>query len=750
MLSYVILRMMPVRKKLLIILLIGVLARLIPAPFYAHPWDMYIWFKSGELGLKDLNIYRFGDYVEYPWGFYAYPPGWLYWLVVVALLGGGTVLKIFMIKLPIIIADIASALMIYRIMRVLEFDERKSLAASAIWLFNPITYFISSFWGMFDSIAVLLQLLAIYMLLRRRLILAGIFAGIGAAVKLIPALIIVPAMIYLVKRRECGPREVVLKLAFTTSITFLVASMPFLTTPMEYFKAIFFHAKSVGGFTYWMALSTFINLSSFWFIPLAVFGIILLVIARRIGPDDNSLVWALSLTIISFLATSPKVNIQHINFLIPMVLISRDLWGSKNVRRNLIMLMLSAVAWLAGAWIIMNGFSPAYIGRLYVPESYEIGLPYILQVVAGIFGGTRLLALMMDYLSLQKYDTAYLSKWNVLAYGVVIALGFVSVMPPSLTVALPNHPIRIGVPESPDSAFTPGSEESVNQFLKHYNVTHVVIIMSPDFINTYNEFDPSRDVTKYFRFRIEADRWSQSDLLWLVKSLKSRGVKVLLGVYLRAEGPIYKYGIQGFDIEWISRHPGLLGAENLLLFNNSLNGASYAEFFSSRLEKVVEDFGFDGVYLMAWDSWKISSKDRLQHIMPLLENLKARARMSIFIEGPDIPSGGEIDRLLKLSDYIVLKTAPLISRLYYMARINMSLLNYEEDLSKVLKEIPEDHRDRILYMVCTFSFVDGWFNPAIELSLEVNKYEEAGLRAGYAIYYADRYVPYKITIGPRQ
>jgi hypothetical protein len=32
----------------------------------------------------------------------------------------------------------------------------------------------------------------------------------------------------------------------------------------------------------------------------------------------------------------------------------------------------------------------------------------------------------------------------------------------------------------------------------------------------------------------------------------------------------------------------------------------------------------------------------------------------------------------------------------------------------------------------------------------VNKYEEAGLRAGYAIYYADRYVPYKITIGPRQ
>ncbi|MCF3653623.1 MAG: glycosyltransferase 87 family protein [Aigarchaeota archaeon] len=738
--------MTPARRKLLIILLIGVLARLIPAPFYAHPWDMYIWFKSGELGLQDLNIYKFGDYVEYPWGFYAYPPGWLYWLIVVALLGGGTLFRIFMIKLPIILADIASAIMIYQIMRMLKFDEDKSLVASAIWLFNPITYFISSFWGMFDSIAVLFQLLAIYMLLRRRLISAGVMAGIGASIKLIPALIVIPAMIHLIRRGECGLREAVLKLILPTSITFLAVSTPFLTTPMEYFEAIFFHAKSVGGFTYWMALSTFFNLSSFWFIPIAAFSIILVMIARRIRPDDHSLVWALTLTLTSFLAVSPKVNIQHINFLIPMILISRDLWVSRNVKRNLIMLMLSAVAWLAGAWITMNGFSPACIGRIYVPESYEIGLPYILQIVAGIFGGTRLLALMMDYFSLQKYDTAYLSKWNVLVYGVVIALGLASVMPPPLAVALPNDPIRIGVPESPDSAFTPGSDESVSQFLRHYNVTHVVLIMSPDFINTYNGFDPSQDVTKYFRFRIEADRWSQSDLLWLVRSLKSRGVKVLLGVYLKAEGPIYRYGVQGFDIKWISRHPNLLGAENLLLFNNSLNGVSYAEFFSSKLEKVVRDFGFDGVYLMAWDSWRISSDDRLQHIMPLLERLRARTWIPIFIEGPDVLSEEEVGRLLKLSDYMVLKTTPLISKLYYMTRVNMSLLIVEEDLSRILEGIPEDRRDRVLYMVCTFSFVDGWFNPAIELSLEVNRYEEAGLGAGYAIYYADRYVPYKITI----
>ncbi|MEM2846251.1 MAG: glycosyltransferase 87 family protein [Nitrososphaerota archaeon] len=737
--------MLSARRKLLIILLMGAAARLIPAPFYAHPWDMYIWFKSGELGLQDPNIYRFGDYVEYPWGFYAYPPAWLYWLMIVALLGGGTSFKIFMIKLPIILADISSAIVIYRIMRELDFDERKSLMASAIWLFNPITYFISSFWGMFDSMAVLFQLLAIHMLLRRRLILSGVMAGVGAAIKLVPALILIPAAIYLLKRRECGLGEAALKLMLPASATFLAISTPFLATPVEYLRAILLHAKSVGGFTYWMALSALINLSSFWFIPLIAFGIVMIFIARRMKADDHSMIWALTLTITSFLATSPKVNIQHMNFLIPMILMSKNLWGSKNVGRNLMMLIISAAAWIASAWIILAGFSPTYIGRLYVPESYEVGLPYIVNIASGIFGGTRLLALMMDYLGLPKYDTAYLSRWNILLYVIVILLGLASVMPPPLGVTLPNHPIRVGVPESPDSAFMPASEESINQFLKHYNVTHVVLVMSPDFINTYNGFEPGRDVTRYFRFRVEADRWTQSDLLWLVKGLKSRGVKVLLGVYLKAEGPIYKYSVQGFDVRWLEEHPNLVGSGKLLLFNNSIYGVSYAEFFSSRLEKAVVDFGFDGVYLMAWDDWRISSSNRIQHIIPLLENLRKKS-MLVFIEGPEITRGDDILKLLELSDYVVLKTAPLISRLYYMEKSNTSFFSYEQDLSKLLSGIPAEHRGRLLFTACTFSFVDGWFNPAIELRLEVSRFEEAGLRAGYVVYYADRYTPYRITI----
>ena len=131
--------MKPVQKKLLLILLLGFVSRLIPSAFYAHPWDMYIWLKSGELGLNDLNIYKFSNPVDYPWGFYAYPPGWLYWLVLVSSMGGSINFKIFMIKLPIITADIAVAVVLYHLARMLGLDEKRSLITIGVWLFNPIT-----------------------------------------------------------------------------------------------------------------------------------------------------------------------------------------------------------------------------------------------------------------------------------------------------------------------------------------------------------------------------------------------------------------------------------------------------------------------------------------------------------------------------------------------------------------------------------------------------------------------------------
>ena len=735
-------------RKLTLILVIGLISRLIPAAFYAHPWDMYIWIKSGELGLHDLNIYKFGSPVDYPWGFYAYPPIWLYWLVIVASLGGDLFSKIFMIKLPIILADLACAVMIYKLAVRLNLGEEKALLAAVIWLFNPITYFVSAFWGMFDSIAVFFQLLAIYYLLKRRYLYSGIMLGVGAAVKILPALLLLPITIYLWKRGE-RISTIFSRIILPAALVFLIASTPFLTTPLEYFQVLLQHTKSVGGFTYWMALSTLINLSNFWFVPLVAFGLIAIVMMKRMKPDEYGLMWAIMLTITSFLATSPKVNIQYVNFLIPQLLLAREFWTQRNMKNNLTLLMASALVWIACSWIVLAGFNPAYLGRLYVSKGYEIGIPYALMVVAGIFGGTRFIALVMDGLNLQKYDTAYVSKWNIAVYLAVIAIGLAAILPTPSGVVLPNHPTRIAIPESPDSSFIPGSDESVSQFLEHYNVTHVVLALSPDFVNTYNGFEPNRDITKYFRFRTEPNKWSQRELKWLVSRLKSRGVKVLLGVYLKAEGTICRYSVQGFSAEWLENHLRLIGYRKVILFNETIKTASgeetYGEYFSEKLLEIVNDFGFDGIYLMAWDDWRIRS-NRLDHVMPLLESLKENSDKPIYVEGPEFLNRQEVLRLLDKADFVVLKTAFFVKQLYYAAKNNASILNYYDHLKSLIDSVPAENRSRILFTAYTFSFVDGWLNPAIELQLEINKLREIGFDSGYAIYYADRYVPYKLSI----
>ncbi|HDD56715.1 MAG TPA: hypothetical protein ENG18_01685, partial [Nitrososphaeria archaeon] len=134
------------RRWFRLMIIAALVARIIPAPFFGHPWDMYIWLKSGELGLNQVNIYLLGDPVDYPWGFYAYPPTWLYWLILTTFIGRlypNLNFHVLMIKLPIIISDILVGILAYRIASRLGFDERKSLLIMGIWLFNPITYFMS-------------------------------------------------------------------------------------------------------------------------------------------------------------------------------------------------------------------------------------------------------------------------------------------------------------------------------------------------------------------------------------------------------------------------------------------------------------------------------------------------------------------------------------------------------------------------------------------------------------------------------
>jgi len=74
-----------------------------------------------------------------------------------------------LMKLPSIIADLGIGLLVYKYLKKIN-KHKFALVLTAVWLFNPITWYNSSIWGQTDSIVNLLGLAAILFLLKKDLV----------------------------------------------------------------------------------------------------------------------------------------------------------------------------------------------------------------------------------------------------------------------------------------------------------------------------------------------------------------------------------------------------------------------------------------------------------------------------------------------------------------------------------------------------------------------------------------------------
>ncbi|MEN2974840.1 MAG: hypothetical protein ABDH32_04590 [Candidatus Caldarchaeales archaeon] len=739
------------KHRFIMILLVAILPRLLISPFLGHPWDMYIWLRSGELALSNINIYTLENPADYPWGFYAYPPTWLYWLIIPAMVNNlleNLYLTVFLIKLPIIISDILVGLVIYMIALRLGYEDRKALIISSIWLFNPITFFISSIWGMFDSISVLFMLTALSSVLNGKYMRAGVLIGIGVSIKFLPVLIIPPTIIYLLKSRRIGMRDILTKLFMMPLLIFLLISLPFLSTPINYFDHIFQHAESVGSFTYWVALSAIINPSIFWFIPFTVYGIVIIMLYKRFQNGVHEYIKICGAAVLTFLATSPKVNIQYTLIFIPLILLYDRFFENRRIVYKFISIMLVGVIWLISSSTILYNYSLEYVGKIYTPDTYDYGFGAITLILSSIAGGILIVRLTLEVLGLSRVESKVITgRWGMVGIILAFLLSF-SLFSSPHGVSVPTTNIRIGIPESVDSAFIPRSKTSVESYLKHYDVNYVVLSWSPDFVNTYNGLNFTRDVTEYARFRTGSNKWTTSDIIWLIRELRSRNVKVLLGVYLRIEEIKPHYGIQGYHINWVKNHPEVIGEEGVLLFNNTIqiddsNIYPYSEYFAHQIERIVRDMGFDGVYLMGWSHWE-KAKDP-SHILPLIHEIKKRIDKPLFVESSEaICEPRKIVELIKSSDYVILKTAPWVYTIYYARTDNVTLTDYKKYIQDILSYLDEDDAKKLLFSLYLFDFVDGWTTPATQISIEAREFYKSGLTEGYALYHTSRYVPYRI------
>ena len=151
-----------------------------------------------------------------PWGLYDreifvdYTPGYLYVLWGLGLVSQALAVPIGdLLKLPAIFADMALALAIFALAAEVGATRRGAIAAAAVFLLVPITWFDSAVWAQVDSVGTLFLLLAVRELWRGRSERAAILTTIAAIIKpqfgiLIPLAAVVIVRRHLVERPDDG------------------------------------------------------------------------------------------------------------------------------------------------------------------------------------------------------------------------------------------------------------------------------------------------------------------------------------------------------------------------------------------------------------------------------------------------------------------------------------------------------------------------------------------------------------------
>ncbi len=187
---------------LVVVLAVGlvlrlILARLLPGSGFEVDLGAFRYWAS-NLANEGLFGFYGRDF------FHDYTPGYLYVLWVVGVVGNALGGVGDLIKIPPILSDLAVGYLAWSMVRELGGRDRLALAAAAVAVLNPITWFDSVVWGQVDSFGVVFLLLGLRELWRDRPERAAIYTVIAAVIK--PQLgILIPLVAVVTIRRALWP-----------------------------------------------------------------------------------------------------------------------------------------------------------------------------------------------------------------------------------------------------------------------------------------------------------------------------------------------------------------------------------------------------------------------------------------------------------------------------------------------------------------------------------------------------------------
>ena len=234
----------------------------------------------------------------------------------------------FLLRLPGIIADFLVVLILLQFRKI---DIQIPTWALAVFALSPVSLMVSGFHGNTDPVMVFLLVCAVWMCLRNRPILAGLFFALSCQIKIVPLLFFPCFFFFWLSEKRS--REFLISAGATTSVLWIE---PLLNFPALFAKNVLAYGSYWGlwGITYCLretGLSQFSRVSFFDLVPAQTIVVTLLKIVivggaiwlswQRRWKRGRGFVKTIACLWLGFFVFAPGVCPQYLIWLAPFVLV---------------------------------------------------------------------------------------------------------------------------------------------------------------------------------------------------------------------------------------------------------------------------------------------------------------------------------------------------------------------------------------------------------------------------------------------
>ena len=239
------------------------------AIFLGHAYDMKIFMATGYLVASGQNPYIaqnltqiFNNPAFQNMTSIGYPPPWALWLGVAYQATFKLIPNLFfynfVIKLPILAANIGLAFLVAQVLKTLGTEAKTIQRARNFLLFNPFLLLASAAWGQFDSIVALLALFALIKLNSGKWLTSAIWLGLAIAFKPIALPLVLAGWLFLKKN---APGNILRYLGACAATVVAASVIPFILfrwDPTIIFQHWNAHFTMEGGLSIALGTSSFL------------------------------------------------------------------------------------------------------------------------------------------------------------------------------------------------------------------------------------------------------------------------------------------------------------------------------------------------------------------------------------------------------------------------------------------------------------------------------------------------------------